>query len=124
MGDNEMTQTPAEYVDGSADVTSLTDLGAHLLTQAHERPARRAAKTVISGTHQRATLLALAANTDLAEHDAPPAATLQIITGQVRLYTTDREWLLHAGHLVAIPPHRHSLHASTDAVVLLTVALH
>jgi hypothetical protein len=41
-----MTQTPAEYVDGSADVTSLTDLGAHLITQAYDHAARRAARTV------------------------------------------------------------------------------
>jgi hypothetical protein len=82
-----MTQTPAEYVDGSADVTSLTDLGAQLPTQAHDHSTHRAATTVISGTHQRATLLALAANTDLAEHDAPPAANLQVITGHVRLCT-------------------------------------
>lgn len=56
----------------------------------------------------------------MADHDAPPAATLHVVTGQVRLHTDDHEWLLSSGDLVRIPPQRHGLQALADAAVLLT----
>jgi quercetin dioxygenase-like cupin family protein len=72
----------------------------------------------------RATVIALASGAELAEHESPPAATLQMISGEARLHTAGQAWLLHDGEVVAIPPERHALSAITDAVVLLTVALH
>jgi quercetin dioxygenase-like cupin family protein len=105
------------------DVVQLPELGRDLLNQAHDHHSRRAAKTLVSGPSMRATLIALALGAELAEHDAPPAATLQVISGQVRLHTDERQWRLAEGEVVAIPPARHGLEAATDAVVLLTVAL-
>jgi quercetin dioxygenase-like cupin family protein len=67
--------------------------------------------------------MALAAGTDLAEHDPPPAATLQVLTGSVRLHTGDRSWTLTDADIITIPQQRHSLTADSDTVVLLTVAL-
>jgi hypothetical protein len=40
------------------------------------------------------TLLALRARVDLAEHDAPGAATLQVLQGRVRLVTSEESWEL------------------------------
>jgi quercetin dioxygenase-like cupin family protein len=108
---------------GHPEVVALHDLAAELLGTAREHHSRRAARTLVSGTVQRVTLIALAEGADLAEHDAPPAATLQVLQGRVRLQTADREWALDGGHLAAVPPQRHGLTALTDAVVLLTVAL-
>lgn len=105
------------------DVSQVDVLAAELLPQAREHHSHRAANTLVTGTSQRVTLIAMAEGAELGEHDAPPAATLQVITGRVRLHTHDRDWLLGTGQLVAIPPQRHGLTALADSAVLLTVAL-
>ena len=105
------------------DVADLPSLAEETLGEARGQHARRAARTLVAGAAQRATLIALAKGAELTEHAAPPAATLYVITGQVRLYTHDQEWVLRAGHLAHIPPQRHALQALADSAVLLTVAL-
>jgi quercetin dioxygenase-like cupin family protein len=102
----------------------LTDLGLRLLGVAHTHGSQRAAETISSGPSLRATVIALAAGSELAEHEAPPAATLQVVSGRARLHTAGQAWDLRDGEVVAIPPERHTLSAVTDVVVLLTVALH
>jgi quercetin dioxygenase-like cupin family protein len=119
-----MTETHSENASPKPDVVQVADLGRDLLVQAREHHSRRAAKTLLSGTSMRATVIALAQGAELAEHDSPPAATLQVLTGRIRLYAGDHEWLLEEGQVVPIPPVRHGLVALEDCVVLLTVALH
>lgn len=101
------------------------DLGAlqeTLLVAAGTAGARRAARTVYGGEGLlRQTALALLAGAELAEHDSPPEATLQVLTGKVRLFGDQRDWELAAGALIAIPPERHSVAAVEDSVFLLTV---
>ncbi len=106
-----------------SEVERLPRLAAELLEQARDHPAQRAARTIHSGSSLRATVIALVSGTELAEHDAPPAATLQVLQGQVRLHWDDGERILDQGEITDIPPARHALLARTDAVVLLTVAL-
>jgi quercetin dioxygenase-like cupin family protein len=108
---------------GSDGVVLLTDLADRLLDTARAHASQRAAETINSGPSMRATVIALLEGAELAEHESPPAATLQVISGRARLHTTGQAWVLHAGEIVAIPPERHALTATTDAVVLLTVAL-
>jgi len=102
---------------------AVESVATELLEEARRNHSRRAARTVVSGTSQRATLIALVEGAELAEHDAPGAATLQLLVGSARLHTRSKEWVLAAGQLVAMPPQRHALTALTDTVVLLTVAL-
>jgi quercetin dioxygenase-like cupin family protein len=106
------------------EALDLMPLAGRLLVRAGEHHSRRAASTVLSGTSMRATVIALLAGAELAEHEAPPAATLQVLTGEVDLSAGDDRRPVAAGELIAIPRRRHSLLARTDAVVLLTVALH
>jgi quercetin dioxygenase-like cupin family protein len=113
-----MTDRPSHHA-----VVPLGALAAELLEQARDQHARRAARTVAAGTAQRATVIALAEGARLADHDSPTAATLQVLTGRVRLHTDDHEWLLEAGELVPLPPERHGLEALADSAFLLTVAL-
>lgn len=110
--------------DARPDIVQLTDLGNELLAEAREHHSRRSARTLQSGTSMRVTLIALALGAELAEHEAPPAASLQVILGRVRLHTEEQQWRLGEGDIVAIPPHRHGLEAITETAVLLTVALH
>jgi quercetin dioxygenase-like cupin family protein len=104
-------------------VTQVETLATELLHQAREHHSHRAARTLVTGTALRATLIALAEGAEVAEHDAPTAATLQVLTGRVRLHTRNQEWTLDGGQLATLPPERHGLQALTDAAVLLTVAL-
>ena len=102
----------------------LTALTGSLLDDARAHSSGRAAKAVMSGSHLRAVVIALQAGAELAEHDAPAAATLQVLVGAVTLLAGEERWDLAAGELVAIPPRRHSVEAHEDSAVLLSVALH
>jgi quercetin dioxygenase-like cupin family protein len=115
MGASEMTDHPR--------VTQVDTLAEELLAEARRNHARRAARTLVNGVAQRATLIAMAQDAEMSEHGAPTAATLHVLTGQVRLHTHDQEWLLDRGNLANLPPQRHGLRALADSVILLTVAL-
>ena len=116
-----MTRTTPH--DGT-EVVQLEDAADTLMADLSNHDSGRTATTVLSGTVMRSTLIALAEGAELAEHDSPAAATLQVIRGKATLRSGDREWPLAAGQMMPIPPTRHSLHAVTDTAVLLTVALH
>lgn len=111
--------------DASApvDPTDLAALGTELLADLAARSSGHTARTVVAGPSMRATLMAISAGAGLGEHEAPPAATLHCLTGEVTLRSEGREWPLRAGQLVPIPSARHSVDAHTDAVLLLTVSL-
>lgn len=105
--------------------SSLTELAAELTATARQGHSGRAAHTVYGGrTHQlRQTMIALADGHELAEHESPGEATLQVLAGRVRLSADATTWDGAAGDLVAIPPTKHALAALEDAVVLLTVVV-
>lgn len=102
---------------------SLTGLAAEKLAEARRSHGGRAAHTIHGGhTHElRQTVLALLAGRDLAEHDSPGEATLQVLQGRVRLTAGDDAWDGQTGDYVALPARRHALHAVEDSVVMLTV---
>ena len=104
-------------------VTQLDDMATQVLDEARRQPSRRAARTVVTGTSLRVTLIGLTEGAELAEHGAPAAATLQAVSGRVEVHTHDQKWLVETGQLLTIPHQRHGVTAVTDAVVLLTVAL-
>ncbi|MDH6522125.1 LuxR family transcriptional regulator [Streptomyces sp. SAI-090] len=114
-----MTSTPNE----SGAVVPLRSLGQDLLAEARTVSSGRAARTVVAVPGLRTTLLALTAGRELAEHQAPGAATLICLAGRARLATAEREWDLQEDVLVAIPDQRHRLIADSDTLVLLTVRL-
>ncbi|NEK59284.1 LuxR family transcriptional regulator [Geodermatophilus sabuli] len=104
--------------------TDLDELATVLLDRAAGSPARRAAESLHPfGAGLRQTLLALLSGAELAEHEAPGAASLQVLRGRVRLIAGDDGVDLGPGQLAPIPPRRHGVRALEDAVVLLTVAV-
>jgi quercetin dioxygenase-like cupin family protein len=102
----------------------LTALTAELLDTARGSSSGRGARTLVGGhTHTlRQTLVALRAGAALDEHENPGEATLQVLTGRVRLTSGDSSTDGTTGDLLTVPDARHSLTALEDAAVLLTVA--
>lgn len=103
----------------------LDELAARLLEEARQARSGRAGQTVYGDRHHhlRQTVIALRAEAALNEHESPGEATLQVLTGRVRLADGTSSVDCDAGAILAIPPRRHRLDAVTDAVVLLTVAV-
>lgn len=106
------------------DSTSLTGEAERHLVVARGASSGRSSVTLFGGREHdlRQTLIALAAGHSLGEHESPGEATLQVLSGAVRLTAGEEVWDGEAGDHLVIPPHRHDLHAVTDAAVLLTVA--
>ncbi|GHJ92501.1 MULTISPECIES: cupin domain-containing protein [Streptomyces] len=102
------------------DLSDLTALADEHLAAARTAPHGRSAHLVLHDGVLRQTVIALKAGTALDEHNAPPAASLQVLTGRVRLTTHGWTDELSSGALRMIPKERHGLTAVDDCVVLLT----
>ncbi|MGB8406930.1 MAG: cupin domain-containing protein [Mycobacterium sp.] len=102
---------------------SLTALARQHLEIARDGSGGRSAHTVYGGHEHalRQTLIALADGNELAEHESPGEATLQVLQGRVQLVGEQASWDGMAGDHLIIPSTRHSLRALADSVVLLTV---
>ncbi len=103
---------------------SLTALARQCLAIAKEAPSGRSAHTVYGGHEHvlRQTMIAVTSGHSLDDHENPGEATLQVLSGRVRLATDDVSWEGATGDHLVIPAHRHRLEALEDCVVLLTVA--
>jgi quercetin dioxygenase-like cupin family protein len=107
------------------EAISLTELADEQLATARQAPAGRASHTVHGGHEHalRQTLVALTSGQELAEHNSPGEATLQVVRGHVRLIAGDDTWDGASGDHVTIPPVPHALQALEDSAVLLTVSV-
>ncbi|UQA95507.1 cupin domain-containing protein [Streptomyces halobius] len=68
----------------------------------------------------RQTVIALTAGSALDEHNSPPAGSLQVLRGRVRLTRAAGQEELAAGQVTGLPHERHGLLAVEDSAVLLT----
>ncbi|WP_411082808.1 cupin [Streptomyces sp. cmx-18-6] len=98
----------------------LNALAQEHLTAARASEHGRSAHLLIQEPPLRQTVIALTAGSALDEHNAPPAASLLVLHGTVRLTAGSGDVELPAGALHPIPQERHGLLALQDAVVLLT----
>ncbi|WP_254813117.1 cupin [Streptomyces cavourensis] len=99
------------------DLNALAD---EHLTAARASAHGRSAHLLIQEPPLRQTVIALTSGSALDEHNAPPAASLLVLRGTVRLTAVSGDAELPAGTLHPIPQERHGLLALQDAVVLLT----
>lgn len=98
----------------------LGALAAYHLRQAHLADHGRSAHLFLHDGPLRQSVIALTAGTELGEHEAPPASSLQVLSGLVRLTTADGDAELTEGQLTVLPHVRQGLQALHDSAVLLT----
>lgn len=97
-----------------------------LLTDAHLTSARaaangRSAELVLHDGPLRQTIIALLAGVELGEHNSPPAASIQVLHGRVRVTALDEgDTELGAGELRVLTHERHAVAALEDSAFLLT----
>jgi quercetin dioxygenase-like cupin family protein len=100
-------------------MTDLVTAAQTHLDAARESAHGRDAQLVVHDGVLRQTVLALTAGTELAEHNSPHAASLQVLVGRVRVTGVD-ESEVAAGHLIVLTHERHAVQALEDSVFLLT----
>lgn len=118
-----MTEMHGTESHPQPEMVVLSELAESLIADLRNHPAGRTARTIVSGTVMRAVVIAIGEGRELAEHDAPPAATLFVIKGKVTVTAGEKQLTAYPGQLIPIPPQRHSVQAHIDSAVLLTVAL-
>ncbi|WP_308465021.1 cupin domain-containing protein [Rathayibacter soli] len=104
--------------------TALAAAAREQLRAATDSTSGRAARTIYGGHDQRLrqTVIALTAGSTLAEHRSPGEASIQVIVGKVLLETATASWQLQAGDFLDLPADPHSVSATSDAAILLTVS--
>ena len=100
-------------------MSDLTALATTHLEAAHGSPHGRSAELVLHDGVLRQSVIALTAGSELAEHNSPPAASLQVLIGRVRV-TGVAGPEIAAGELVVLTHERHAVSALEDSVFLLT----
>jgi quercetin dioxygenase-like cupin family protein len=107
------------------DTTSLAITAKAHIERARAAAHGRSAHTVRGGHDRtlRQTVVALRAGTTLNEHHSPREATLQVLTGRVRLSSDTQDVEAVAGDLLPVPGVAHTLDAVEDSALLLTVAV-
>lgn len=108
------------------DVVSIDALTDAQLAEAQVAESGRSSTTVHgrTGARLRQTLIALAADRVLGEHQSPGDASVFCLRGKIQIRTNNETIDLSAGELVAVPAQRHDVLAIEPSVLILTVALH
>ena len=79
----------------------------------------RSAELILRDGPMRQTIIALRDGAELAEHNSPAAASLQVLEGRVRV--TGQDVIeIDAGRVDVLMHERHSVLALEDSVILLT----
>ena len=107
-------------------MADLTDLARTHLAAALADERGRSAELILRDGPLRQSVIALRSGIELAEHNSPDAASLQVLVGRVRVTgqpvnATGQEVIeVAAGRLDLLTHHRHAVLALEDSVLLLT----
>ncbi len=97
----------------------LNTLATAQLEAARAASNGRSAKLIVHDGVLRQSVIALVAGTELGEHASPPAASLFVMQGRVRVTGFD-EPVLATGEISVLTHQRHAVLALEDSVFLLT----
>lgn len=100
------------------DLATLAD---SILQTAQQNEHGRHAELLVLDGHLRQSVIALTSGSRLSDHNAPPAATVQVLRGAIEV-TTDSGPPAHLsqGQLDQLTKERHGVLALEDSVFLLT----
>lgn len=100
------------------DLNTVADDVLHTALQSEH--GRHAELLVLDG-HLRQSVIALTSGSRLSDHNAPPAATVQVLRGAIEVTTdTGTDVRLSQGQLDQLTKERHGVLALEDSVFLLT----
>src|SRR5699024_9855817 len=103
------------------DVADLNELTESHLALARENENGRSAELVAHDGELRQTVIALADGVRLPAHNSPPAASIQVLVGTIRVELDEEmQGEFGAGELWILTHERHSVLALEDCVFLLT----
>ena len=100
-------------------MAALSDAITQAIDRARKAENGRHAELLVNDGPLRQTVIALRQGVRLAEHNSPPAASIQVIRGVVKI-TGEEEAVLETGFIEALTHHRHAVEALDDSVFLLT----
>lgn len=98
---------------------ALPDAITHAMNLARTAENGRHAELLVSDGPLRQTVFALRRGVRLPEHNSPPAASIQVVRGSVRV-SGQEEAELRAGDLEALTHFRHAVEALEDCAFVLT----
>lgn len=85
----------------------------------------RAARTLVRSSDLRVVLVALGAGKTISEHHVNVTASVQALTGHIRLKLPDRSVEVQAGQLLVLGAGlSHDVYAEIDSTFLLTLGWH
>lgn len=99
------------------DLSTVADT---ILQTALQSEHGRHAELLVLDGHLRQSVIALTSGSRLADHNAPPAATIQVLRGAIEVTTESGSVRLSQGQLDQLTKERHGVLALEDCVFLLT----
>lgn len=100
---------------------NLQDYTAHALDEARASERGRFAELILRDGELRQSIIALTEGSVLPEHNSPPAGSIQVLHGQLRVELQGHvQGNLSEGDLWALTHQRHEVRALSDTVFLLT----
>lgn len=106
-------------------VFDFNNLGEELRAEAPYERTGQNARTLVHTSDLRIVLIALRAGKTIPEHDAKATASVQAISGHVRLKVAEQQVDLKSGQLLALGAGlKHDVQAVEDSVFVLTLGWH
>lgn len=100
----------------------LEAIAAELRTEEPYVRGGHTARTLVRTSDLRVLLIALREGARISEHHANVTASVQVLSGQIRLELPERTVALEAGQLLVLGSGlAHDVYAQTDSVFLLTL---
>lgn len=98
----------------------LAAVATTILRTALDSEHGRHAELLVLDGHLRQSVIGLTSGSRLSEHNAPPAATIQVLQGSIEVTTDSGSHRLAEGQLDQLTKERHGVLALEDSVFLLT----